>query len=55
MIYQVEYIKDNTNKVTEYYQSYEEAEKFIKDNNLIVVRHPEEENEARIIGVGKEV
>jgi hypothetical protein len=43
----IEYVKDGINKV-EICDTYEEIEKFVKENNLTETREPENEGEYRI-------
>ena len=43
----IEYVKDGINKV-EIYDTFEEIEKFVEENNLVEVKEPKTEKEYRI-------
>ena len=44
----VEYVKDGINKIESGFETFEEIEKFVEENNLIESKNPENENEYRI-------
>jgi hypothetical protein len=46
----IEYVKDGMNKAASGFNTLEEVEKYIKENNLVEVKNPERENECRITG-----
>jgi hypothetical protein len=48
MNFAIEYVKDGINKVASGFETLEEVEKYINENDLIEVKNPENENECRI-------
>ena len=44
----VEYVRDGINKVASCFESIEEVENFIKENNLTEVKDPQNEGECRV-------